>query len=87
VTSVGDHRLRATVAEALYRAAETRIGGNPVGYPDVYQSGVRYPWPLPARAYADRKDLPMWVQVLLLVGVAVVFVVRVTVSLVRRSHR
>ena len=29
----------------------------------------------------------MWVQVLLLVGVAVIFVVRVTVSLVRRSHR
>jgi hypothetical protein len=29
----------------------------------------------------------MWVQVFLLVGVGVVFVVRVTVALVRRSHR
>ena len=28
----------------------------------------------------------MWVQVLLLVGVGVVFIVRVTMALVRRSH-
>jgi hypothetical protein len=87
VTCAGDHRLRATVAEALYRAPENPVEGNPVGCPDVYQSGVRYPWPVPARAHTARKDLPMWVQVLLLVGVAVVFIVRVTVSLVRRSHR